>query len=88
MTTISSYTPPLVIATLSVGSLITWLSSVVPLGLGLADGGNYALYGALGSSPNLGLDVTMVQRTRTCILAAIGLAIMLIANLADRARGR
>lgn len=79
-------TPSLVIAMMSVGILITWMSNMIPLGLGLADGGNYALYGALGPSPTLGLDFTMVNRARTCILAAMGLTIMLIANLVDRDR--
>jgi uncharacterized protein (TIRG00374 family) len=77
-------TAPLVIGMLSVGLLVTWMSNVVPLGLGLADGGNYVLYGALGASPDAGLDFTMINRVRTCLLASMGLAVMVIANLVDR----
>lgn len=78
-------TVPLVIGVLSVGLIIQWASNVIPLGLGLADGGNYALYGVLGASPEAGLDFAMINRVRTCVLALIGLTVMLIANLADRA---
>lgn len=77
---------PLVVAMLSVGILITWASNVIPLGLGLADGGNYALYGVLGSSGAVGLDFTMINRMRTCVLAMMGLAVMAISNVTDRFR--
>lgn len=79
-------TPPIVIGMLSVGIVVQWMSSIVPLGLGLADGTNYVLYGALGSSPVAGLAFTMVNRTRTVVLAAMGLVVMAIANAHDRAR--
>jgi hypothetical protein len=77
-------TAPLVIGMLSVGILITWLSNVIPLGLGLADGSNYLLYQVLGSSPDAGLDFTMINRVRTVLLASMGLTVMAIASLVDR----
>lgn len=77
-------TPALVIASLSVGILITWMTNVIPLGLGFADGTNYALYGLLGASPEAGLVFTMVNRLRTVVLALMGLAIMAIANFLHR----
>jgi hypothetical protein len=79
-------TLPLITGTLSVGILITWISNVVPLGLGLADGGNYALYGVLGGSPGAGLEFAMVNRVRTVVLASMGLTVMAIANVVDRKR--
>jgi uncharacterized protein (TIRG00374 family) len=77
---------PLVIGMLSVGILIQWMSNVIPLGLGLADGGNYVLSGALGSAPGAGLAFTMVNRVRTVVLATMGLAVMALANLTERGR--
>ncbi|NVB77670.1 MAG: hypothetical protein HOV81_04685 [Kofleriaceae bacterium] len=74
-------TAPLVIAQLSIGILITWVSNVIPLGIGIADGTNYALFGVLGSTGTTGLVFTMLNRVRTVLLACIGLAIMLVANL-------
>jgi uncharacterized protein (TIRG00374 family) len=73
-------TAPLVVAMLSVGILVTWMSNVIPLGLGVADGTNYALYGILGASPDAGLVFTMVNRLRTCAVAAIGLTVMAVAG--------
>jgi hypothetical protein len=78
-------TPALVFAQLSIAIIITWASNVVPLGIGLADGGNYALYGALGASPAAGLEFAMINRVRTVVLATMGLTVMMIANLFDRA---
>lgn len=79
-------TVPLVAGTLSVGILITWISNVVPLGLGLADGGNYALYGLLGGSPAMGLEFAMINRVRTVVLASMGLSMLAIGNVVDRRR--
>lgn len=79
-------TAPLVIAMLSVGILVTWISNVIPLGLGIADGTNYVLYALLGASSAEGLVFTMVNRVRTIVLALMGLTIMAIANALARRR--
>ncbi len=75
-------TLPLVLATVSVGILITWVSNLVPLGLGIADGSNYALYGALGATGGAGLVFTMASRARTIVLALLGLTVMGVSALA------
>jgi uncharacterized protein (TIRG00374 family) len=75
------FTAPVIVCMLSVGILTTWICNVVPLGLGLADGSNYVLYGALGSTGIAGIAFTMVNRTRTCVLAGMGLTVMAIANV-------
>jgi hypothetical protein len=77
---------PLVVASLSVGILVTWISNIVPLGLGAADGTNYVLYGLLGASPVAGLLFTMVNRLRTIVIALLGLAVMLVASRAYDSR--
>ena len=79
-------TAPLIVAMLSVGIIVTWMSNIIPLGLGIADGTNYALYGVLGASPQTGLVFTMVNRVRTVVLAMMGIVIMAIANAVARAR--
>jgi uncharacterized membrane protein YbhN (UPF0104 family) len=73
-------TPALVVGVLSVGVLVTWVSSVVPLGLGLADGGNYALYTILGAGGEHGMFVTMLARARTVTIAFLGLGAMAAIN--------
>lgn len=77
-------TGPLVIASLTVGILIAWMSNIIPLGLGIADGTNYVLYGLLGASPMSGLLFTMVNRLRTIVLAMMGLSVLAIANSLHR----
>jgi uncharacterized protein (TIRG00374 family) len=74
----------LVIGMLSVGILIQWISNVIPLGLGISDGGNYALASILGGSASAGLEFAMINRVRTVVLASMGLTIMAIANAVDR----
>jgi uncharacterized membrane protein YbhN (UPF0104 family) len=66
-------TPTLVIGVLSVGLLLGWISQVVPMGLGVQDGGNYALFGLLGATGPQGLLVAMLQRARSISVAILGL---------------
>ncbi|HEY0194958.1 MAG TPA: lysylphosphatidylglycerol synthase domain-containing protein [Kofleriaceae bacterium] len=76
--------PLLVVGVLSVGVLIQWVASIVPLGLGLADGGNYALFDLLGAPGMHGAFVTMLNRARSLLVALVGFAIMLIFSTGDR----
>lgn len=80
----AAITPPLVIGVLSVGVLISWIASVVPLGLGLADGGNYALFDLLGASGAHGAFVTMLNRVRSLLIAVVGFAVMALAHAINR----
>lgn len=77
-------TPRLVIGVLSVGVLITWISSIVPLGLGLADGGTYALFELLGASGAHGAFVTMLNRGRSAAVALVGFVVMAIVHTLNR----
>lgn len=77
-------TPPLVIGVLSIGVLISWVASIVPLGLGLADGGNYALFDLLGASGAHGAFVTMLNRVRSLLIAGVGLVVMAVVHGLDR----
>lgn len=79
-------TPMLVVATLSLGIVVTWISNIIPLGLGIADGTNFVLYDLLGATAKAGLIFTMIGRVRTVVLAVIGLSIMAIAHAFQRDR--
>lgn len=68
----------------SVGVLIGWISAVVPFGLGIADGGNYALYRVLGAAGAQGVFVTLLGRARSLSLALLGLLVMLAAHTTSR----
>jgi uncharacterized membrane protein YbhN (UPF0104 family) len=66
-------TPALVIGLITLGILVTWLSALVPFGVGLADGGSYGLFLLLGATGPQGLLVAMVNRARSFVMALLGL---------------
>jgi uncharacterized membrane protein YbhN (UPF0104 family) len=74
----------LLVGVLSVGVLVSWISAVVPFGIGIADGSMYALFDVLGASGANGVFVTMLGRARSLAIALIGLAIMAVAHSANR----
>ncbi|HEY4238290.1 MAG TPA: lysylphosphatidylglycerol synthase transmembrane domain-containing protein [Kofleriaceae bacterium] len=78
----------LVVGVVSVGVLITWISSVVPLGLGILDASNYELYDLLGASGAHGVIVTLVGRVRNLVVAIAGLAMLAAMRLADQIQRR
>jgi Lysylphosphatidylglycerol synthase TM region len=77
-------TPTLLIGVLSCGILVSWVASAVPLGLGIADGSNYALYDVLGASGAHGVLVTLLGRARMLVIALLGLAAMGVAHTMNR----
>jgi hypothetical protein len=76
--------PTLLVGLFSVGILVGWVSSAVPLGMGIADAGNYVLFGALGATGPQGLLVSMVGHVRSLIVALIGLCVMAVAHTHTR----
>jgi hypothetical protein len=76
--------PALLVGVLSVGVLISWASAVVPLGLGISDASNYALFDLLGASGAHGVFVTLLGRARSLTIGLVGLAVMGAAHAANR----
>jgi hypothetical protein len=76
--------PTLVLGVLSVGLLIGWIANIAPLGLGLQDGGNYALFGILGATGPQGLLVAMLQRARSVCVAVLGLGAYATVQIINR----
>jgi uncharacterized protein (TIRG00374 family) len=74
----------LVIGMISVGVLIQWVAQIVPMGLGLADGGNYALFDLVGASGPHGVVVTLLNRARSLSVAILGLGAMAVMYALDR----
>jgi uncharacterized protein (TIRG00374 family) len=68
----------------SVGVLIGWISAVIPFGLGIADGSNYALYKVLGAAGAHGVFVTLLGRARQAALALLGLSMLAAGHTANR----
>ena len=76
--------PTLLIGVLSVGVIVSWMSAIVPFGIGVQDGSNYALFEVLGSSGSLGVLFTLVNRARTLAIAGVGFLTMAFAHTANR----
>lgn len=76
--------PALLVGVFSVGVLIGWMSAFIPFGLGVADGGNYALFAVLGAPASAGVFVTLIGRARSLTLAVLGLVVMAAAHTSSR----
>jgi uncharacterized membrane protein YbhN (UPF0104 family) len=62
----------------SVGTLINVAANLVPLGLGVSEGGTAALMFALGESPALGVTMVVARRVVSLTYAAIGLVVLAV----------
>jgi uncharacterized protein (TIRG00374 family) len=77
-------TVSLVVVTLSAGMVIDGVASVVPLGIGVSEGGNYALFDVLGEPPSIGVGAALVTRGRRAVMAVVGLVVMVAMHTANR----
>jgi len=62
-------------AVLTAGQVIQWASAIVPMGLGITESGNYALFRGLGADPSIGVTVAIGKRAAQVVYAAIGLVL-------------
>lgn len=76
--------PGEIAAMLSAGVVLGWLGAIVPMGLGVAEGGNYALFHALGAPPTFGVALALARRVNQIIYAAVGFAVLGIWRLTTR----
>jgi hypothetical protein len=68
------------------GFAVYMLSTLVPMGLGISEGGNYWLFRALGENPARGVTLTMARRVTLVIYAGIGLILVTVSETVARAR--
>ncbi|MBA2544321.1 MAG: flippase-like domain-containing protein [Deltaproteobacteria bacterium] len=76
--------PALIVGVLSVGVLIQWIAQIVPMGLGIADGGNYALFDLVGATGAYGVVITVLNRARSITVAIVGLCAMAVLHTVNR----
>ncbi len=60
----------------SAGTLVSLISNVVPMGIGVSEAGNAALMAALGESAGLGVTTVLARRVIQMCYAAVGLTLM------------
>ena len=85
----NGHAPPLevmaVIAT--AGTLVNIVANLVPLGLGVAEGGTAALMAALGQPASLGVTMAVARRGVQLLYAAFGLTLLVSAEARPWRRG-
>jgi len=70
------------------GFIIYMMSSLVPMGVGISEGGNYALFRVLGENPARGVTLVLARRVTLIVYAAIGLVLVTASETVQRARER
>lgn len=76
------------LALLSAGVLLAWISTLIPMGLGISEGGNAALFTLIGAPASLGLALALARRVNQVVFAAIGFAVLAADRLGNRLRSR
>ena len=69
------------LALCSAGVLLGWASTIIPLGLGVSEGGNVALFELIGAPAPLGLALALARRVNQIVFALMGFIVL----SADRA---
>jgi uncharacterized protein (TIRG00374 family) len=72
-------------AILSGGVVVQWMASVVPFGAGVTEGGNYALFAALGAAPSFGVALALARRVNQILFAAVGFTLVAAWQMSSRA---
>ena len=70
----------------SAGMLLGWISTIIPLGLGISEGGNVALFALIGAPAPLGLALALARRVNQVVFATIGFFVLTADRVASRVR--
>jgi uncharacterized protein (TIRG00374 family) len=76
------------LALLSAGVLLGWISTIIPMGLGISEGGNVALFTLIGAPAPLGLALALARRVNQIVFAAIGFSVLTADRVASRVQTR
>ena len=78
-----SLSGPQLVAILSAGVLLTWASALVPMGVGVSEGGNGALFALIGAPTSLGVALAFARRVNQIIFAALGFSVLAADRIAN-----
>lgn len=76
------------LALVSAGVLLGWISTIIPMGLGISESGNVALFGLIGAPASLGLALALARRVNQVVFAAIGFVVLTADRVGTRLHGR
>jgi uncharacterized protein (TIRG00374 family) len=75
------------VAGYTVGGFVVYMvASLVPMGLGISEGGTWELFRALGENPARGTALVIARRVTLVMYAAIGLILVMASETVQRAR--
>jgi len=75
-------------ALLSAGVVLGWVATVVPLGLGVSETGNYGVFTALQAPPAYGVALALARRVNHLVYACIGFTLLAMWRVSARAKAR
>jgi uncharacterized protein (TIRG00374 family) len=64
------------LALVSAGVLLGWIATIIPMGLGISEGGNVALFSLIGAPSSLGLALALARRVNQIVFASIGFVVL------------
>ncbi|MDB4961677.1 MAG: hypothetical protein JWP01_1676 [Myxococcales bacterium] len=70
------------------GFAVYMLSSLVPMGVGVSEGGYWGMFRALGENPARGVTMVIARRVTLLVYAGIGLVLMTASETVQRARDK
>jgi uncharacterized membrane protein YbhN (UPF0104 family) len=73
-----SLSAPQLVAVLSAGLVLAWISTLVPLGVGVAEGGNAAMFALIGAPAALGVALALARRANQVVFAVFGFAVLAV----------
>jgi hypothetical protein len=77
------------VASITVGSFFIYMAStLVPMGIGINEGGYNTMFRALGENPARGTALILARRVALIMYAAIGLVLVMASETVQRARER
>ena len=72
------------LALLSAGVVLGWISTIIPMGLGISEGGNVALFALIGAPTALGVALALARRVNQVVFALLGFTILTADRVASR----
>jgi uncharacterized protein (TIRG00374 family) len=76
------------LALASAGVLLGWISTVIPFGLGISEGGNVALFSLIGAPVALGIALALARRVNQVVFAVVGFSVLMADRVGRRVHGR
>ncbi len=76
------------LALVSAGVLLGWISTIIPMGLGISEGGNVALFSLIGAPSSLGLALALARRVNQVVFASIGFVVLTADKVGTHIHGK